>query len=91
MKKTIAGIKEQYALTSENIDENTPVLSLLGASSDERVNEFYPLAIACFVIILIAGIFMISSYMNSNVAQRTKFFGMMRCIGAKQQFLLVAH
>ena len=91
LKKTIAGIKEQYALTSENIDENTSVLSLLGASSDERVNEFYPLAIACFVIILIAGIFMISSYMNSNVAQRTKFFGMMRCIGAKQQFLLVAH
>ena len=85
LKKTIAGIKEQYALTSENIDENTSVLSLLGASSDERVNEFYPLAIACFVIILIAGIFMISSCMNSNVAQRTKFFGMMRCIGASKQ------
>ena len=60
-------------------------MSLLGASSDERVNEFYPLAIACFVIILIAGIFMISSCMNSNVAQRTKFFGMMRCIGASKQ------
>ena len=60
-------------------------MSLLGASSDERVNEFYPLAIACFVIILIAGIFMISSCMNSNVAQRTKFFGMMRCIGASRQ------
>ena len=85
LKKTIAGIKEQYALTSENIDENTPVLSLLGASNDERVNELYPLAIACFVIILIAGIFMISSCMNSNVAQRTKFFGMMRCIGASRQ------
>ena len=85
LKKTIAGIKEQYALTSENIDENTPVLSLLGASNDERVNELYPLAIACFVIILIAGIFMISSCMNSNVAQRTKFFGMMRCIGASKQ------
>lgn len=85
LKKMIAGIKEQYALTSENIDENTPVLSLLGASSDDRVNELYPLAIACFVIILIAGIFMISSCMNSNVAQRTKFFGMMRCIGASKQ------
>ena len=85
LKKTIAGIKEQYALTSENIDENTAVLSLLGASSDERVNGLYPLAIACFVIILIAGIFMISSCMNSNVAQRTKFFGMMRCIGASKQ------
>ena len=36
-------------------------LSLLGASSNESVNELYPLVIACFVIILIAGIFMISS------------------------------
>ncbi len=85
LKKTIASIKEQYSLTSENISENTAVLSLLGASSNESVNELYPLAIACFAIILIAGIFMISSCMNSNVAQRTKFFGMMRCIGASKQ------
>ena len=28
---------------------------------------------------------MIASCMNSNVAQRTKFFGMMRCIGASKQ------
>ena len=85
LKKTIANIKEQYSLTSENVDENTAVLSLLGASTNESINALYPLAVACFVIILIAGIFMISSCMNSNVAQRTKFFGMMRCIGASKQ------
>lgn len=85
LKKTIANIKEQYSLTSENVGENTPVLSLLGASTNESINALYPLAVACFVIILIAGIFMISSCMNSNVAQRTKFFGMMRCIGASKQ------
>lgn len=60
-------------------------MSLLGASTNESINALYPLAVACFVIILIAGIFMISSCMNSNVAQRTKFFGMMRCIGASKQ------
>lgn len=85
LKKTIAEMKEQYNLKDENVKENTAVLSLLGASTDERVNGLYPLVIACFVIILIAGIFMISSCMNSNVAQRTKFFGMMRCIGASKQ------
>ncbi len=85
LKKTIADMKAQYSLTSENISENTAVLSLLGASSNESINGLYPLAIACFVIILIAGIFMIASCMNSNVAQRTKFFGMMRCIGASKQ------
>lgn len=38
-----------------------------------------------FLLILIAGVLMISSSMNSSVAQRTKFFGMMRCIGMSKQ------
>lgn len=85
LKKTIANLKQQYNLNAENIKENTGVLGMLGASSNESVDGLYPLAAACFVIILISGVFMISSCMNSNVAQRTKFFGMMRCIGASKQ------
>lgn len=88
LKKTIADIMQQYNLTAENVKENTAVLGTLGASSNESVNGLYPLAVACFVIILIAGVFMISSCMNSNVAQRTKFFGMMRCIGASKQQII---
>lgn len=88
LKKTIADMMQQYNLTAENVKENTAVLGILGASSNESVNELYPLAAACFVIILIAGVFMISSCMNSNVAQRTKFFGMMRCIGASKQQII---
>ena len=34
-----------------------------------------------FLLILLAGVLMISGSINSSVAQRTKFFGMMRCIG----------
>lgn len=85
LKKTIAEMKEQYNLTDENVKENTAVLSLLGASTNESVGDLYPLAVACLVIILIAGVLMISGCMNSNVAQRTKFFGMMRCVGASKQ------
>ncbi len=85
LKKTIADIKQQYNLTAENVNENIAVLGMLGASSNESMNQLYPLAAACFVIILISGVLMISSCMNSNVAQRTKFFGMMRCIGASKQ------
>ena len=88
LKKTIADIMQQYNLTAENVKENTAVLGMLGASSNESVKGLYPLAVACFVIILIAGVFMISSCMNSNVAQRTKFFGMMRCIGASKQQII---
>lgn len=38
-----------------------------------------------FLLILIAGVLMISGSINSNVAQRTQFFGMMRCIGMSKQ------
>ena len=41
-----------------------------------------------FFLILIAGVLMISSSMNSIVAQRTKFFGMMRCIGMSRQQII---
>ncbi|WP_252244148.1 ABC transporter permease [Clostridium sp. ZBS14] len=48
----------------------------------------YSTAAVLFVLILIAGVLMISSSINSNVAQRTKFFGMMRCIGMSKQQII---
>ncbi len=85
LRKVIADIKEQYGLQDENIDENTAVLGLSGASSNENVKNWYSLAAVCFLLVLISGILMISSCMNSTVAQRTRFFGMMRCIGASKE------
>lgn len=38
-----------------------------------------------FALVLLAGVLMISGTMNSNVAQRTRFFGMMRCLGMSKQ------
>lgn len=40
-----------------------------------------------FVLILIAGVLMIAGSINSTIAQRTKFFGMMRCIGMSRKQL----
>ena len=45
-------------------------------------------AIVLFLLILIAGVLMISSTINSSVAQRTKFFGMMRCIGMSKEQII---
>ena len=45
-------------------------------------------ACALFLLILIAGVLMISSSMNSTVAQRIEFFGMMRCIGMSKQQII---
>ena len=38
-----------------------------------------------FLLVLIAGVLMISSTLNTTIAQRTKFFGMMRCIGMSKE------
>ena len=45
-------------------------------------------AIVFFVLVLSAGVLMISSSINSSVTQRTKFFGMMRCIGMSKQQII---
>ncbi|MDO4174686.1 MAG: FtsX-like permease family protein [Eubacteriales bacterium] len=88
IQQVIANIKEQYGLTDENIDENTAVLGLLGASSNESVKNIYPLVMICFLLILASGVLMISGCINSNVAQRTNFFGMLRCIGASKKQIM---
>lgn len=49
--------------------------------------NLFLIAGALFVLILIAGVLMISGSINSTVAQRTKFFGMMRCLGMSRQQL----
>lgn len=38
-----------------------------------------------FLLVLTAGVLMISSSIHSSVAQRTQFFGMMRCIGMSKR------
>lgn len=40
-----------------------------------------PVAMLLFILILVAGALMISGSINNSVAQRTKFFGMMRSLG----------
>ena len=58
---------------------------LLGSSMGQTLLS---VAVVLFLLILIAGVLMISSSMNSSVAQRTQFFGMMRCIGMSKQQII---
>lgn len=57
-------------------------------SKSVAAQTLYSTAAVLFVLILIAGVLMISSSINSNVAQRTRFFGMMRCIGMSRQQII---
>lgn len=63
-------------------------LTLEELGSNATVQTLGLIAIALFLLILIAGVLMISSSINSNVAQRTKFFGMMRCIGMSKEQII---
>ncbi len=85
IREMIANLKAQFGLADGNIEENLITMGVAGASSNQTMNSLYLLAAAVFLMILIAGVLMISSCMNSTVSQRTKFFGMMRCIGASKK------
>ena len=45
------------------------------------VQLYLIVAFVLFLLVLIASVLMIASSINSNIAQRTKFYGLMRCIG----------
>lgn len=74
--------RQQYGLTDETLSENTALLGLSGFSSDSYVLGMYLVAGILFVLVLAAGVFMIAGSLNSQTAQRTRFYGMLRCIGA---------
>ncbi len=86
--QAIAEIETQYQLPEGSIRENTAIMGLAGHSSSEAMQNFYGIAAVLFVMVLLAGVLMISGSMNSHVAQRTRFFGMMRCIGASRQQII---
>lgn len=85
ISRAIANIMEQYGDAEETMSENTALLGITGFSSNSTMRNLYSIAAVLFMLILIAGVLMISGSINSNVAQKTRFFGMMRCIGASRQ------
>ena len=91
VQSEIENLKSQCGLSGDQVSENTKLLGLLGQSTSSFMIQVYAAAAILFVLVLFAGIMMIASSLNSNVAQRTEFFGLMRCVGAtpKQVMRLV--
>ncbi len=86
--KAKTGLSEKYGIPKESISENTAVMGIAGQSDNESMNGVYLVAIFLFVLVMMAGVFMISGSLNSSVAQRTQFFGMMRCVGASRRQII---
>lgn len=81
-RQEISVLKADCGLSDEQIYENVKLLGLYGQSDSSQMMQIYAVAAILFVQVLAAGVMMIASSLNSNVAQRTEFFGLMRCIGA---------
>lgn len=78
----IAELKAQCGVEDWQMQENTMLLGLLGQSRSSFMMRIYVAAAVLSVLVLCAGSLMIASSLNSNVAQRTEFFGLLRCVGA---------
>lgn len=86
--KAVSELQSEYQISEEDISENTGVMGISGQSDSEAMKNIYGLAFLLFILVLMAGVLMISGSMNSNVAQRTQFFGMLRCIGASREQII---
>ena len=85
IQKTIGEIRRQFGLGDGQVRQNAKVLMLLFQSGDSYMIQFYFVAAMLAVLVVIAGIFMITASMNSSIARRTEFFGMIRCLGATRK------
>ena len=82
-KRTLSEIKAQ--LPEAKVNEHMILLAAVGASENRMAKNVYPLVVLVCLLVLLAGVLMISGSLNSAIAQRTQFFGMMRCIGMSKQ------
>ena len=85
LRKTIDALWQAYKKTGAVMNENTALLALSGFSTDPYVRGLYEVAGILFVLVLTASVFMIAGSLNSRTAERTQFFGMLRCIGASRR------
>ena len=88
MQKVIADITQTFHLNEKQVAQNGNLLMVLGQSNDNFVIQLYGCAVVLFFLVLIASVLMITSSLNSNVMQRTEFFGMLRCIGATKKQIM---
>lgn len=83
VKRSLEEIREQF--TGAKINEHMILLAAVGASENRAAKNIYPAVTVFCLLVLLAGVLMISGSLNSTIAQRTHFFGMMRCIGMSKK------
>ncbi len=85
IQEAIKEIKAQLCLSEGQISENTALLGLMGQSESNIMQALYLIAAILVFLVLIAGTVMISASFNTNVLERTKDYGLLRCLGASRK------
>lgn len=85
VKRAIEEIQAKYSLSEDQISSNVMLLGLMGQSNDAAMLEIYLTAVILFILVAMAGGFMIASSFNMSVLERTRFFGLLRCLGATKR------
>lgn len=85
IQEAIKEIKAQFGLSNDQISENTALLGLMGQSESNIMQALYLIAAILVFLVLIAGTVMISASFNTNVLERTQFYGLLRCLGASRK------
>ena len=88
MRAEINAIKQEFHLTEKQVGENVKLLGVQGQSGSSYIMMLYVVAVILFLLVMTAGILMIAGSLNSNVAQRTQFFGVLRCLGASKKQII---
>ena len=84
IQEAIKEIKAQLCLSDGQIAENTALLGLMGQSESNIMQALYLIAAILVFLVLVAGTVMISASFNTNVLERTKDYGLLRCLGASR-------
>lgn len=82
IQNAVSDICGQLKISADAVGENAKLMGLLLQSRDNYILLLYLVAVILAVLVAFSGMLMILGSLNSNVAQRTEFFGMMRCLGA---------
>lgn len=86
VNQALSSIKNDYNLTDENVfGTNIMLLGLMGQSKNTTILEIYLTAAVLFILVTMAGTFMIASSFNMSILERTQFFGLLRCLGATKK------
>ena len=82
IQKNISQIQSQFGLGEKQISQNTAILGMMFQSLDSYMVQLYLSVLILALLVVLAGALMIASSLNSSIARRTEFFGMLRCLGA---------